>query len=152
MVFNLKGLFHPACLARVVPWFAFVVAIFMGHENGDKQRLAKRRHVQGMLDETDPLILVKRGTNLACAELRSNNETLQQFLAVQQVKFVHIHQGKTPERQVFAHCRIATVLKFSYIVVLTKQHWKKRKKMGVKNNTPMHTLLQNENQFLENGQ
>ena len=27
----------------------------MGHENGGKQRLAKKRHVQGMLDETDPL-------------------------------------------------------------------------------------------------
>ena len=54
--FTLQGLFHPACLARVVSWFAFVVAIFMAHENGDKQRLAKRRHVQGMLDETDPLI------------------------------------------------------------------------------------------------
>ena len=51
----LKGLFHPAFLARVVSWFPFVVAIFMGHENGGKQRLAKRRHVQGMLDETDPL-------------------------------------------------------------------------------------------------
>ena len=53
----LKGLFHPACLASVVSWFAFVVAIFMAHENGDKQRPAKRRHVQGMLDETDPLSL-----------------------------------------------------------------------------------------------
>ena len=53
---DLKGLFHPACRARVVSWFAFVVAIFMGHENGDKQRLAKRRHVQGMLDKTDPLM------------------------------------------------------------------------------------------------
>ena len=52
---QLKGLFHPACLARVVSWFAFVVAIFMAHENGDKQRPTKRRHVQGMLDETDPL-------------------------------------------------------------------------------------------------
>ena len=51
----LKGLFHPACLARL-SLFAFVVAIFMGHENGDKQRPAKRRHVQGMLDETGPLI------------------------------------------------------------------------------------------------
>ena len=51
----LKGLFHPACLARVVSWFAFVVAIFMAHENGDRQRPAKRRHMQGMLDETDPL-------------------------------------------------------------------------------------------------
>ena len=27
----------------------------MAHENGDKQRLAKIRHVQGMLDETDSL-------------------------------------------------------------------------------------------------
>ena len=53
---NLKGLFHPACLARVDSWFAFVAAIFMGHENGDKQRATKSRHVQGMLDETDPLI------------------------------------------------------------------------------------------------
>ena len=26
-------------------------------ENGNKQMLAKRRHVQGMLDETDPLTL-----------------------------------------------------------------------------------------------
>ena len=51
----LKGLFHPACLARVDSWFAFVAAIFMGHENGDEQRATKSRHVQGMLDETDPL-------------------------------------------------------------------------------------------------
>ena len=27
----------------------------MAHENGIKQRSAKRRYVQGMLDETDPL-------------------------------------------------------------------------------------------------
>ena len=27
----------------------------MGHENGDEQRPVKRRHVQGMLDETGPL-------------------------------------------------------------------------------------------------
>ena len=53
--FCLKGLFHPAFLARAVSWLAFVVAIFMAHENGDKQRPAKRRHVQEMLDETDPL-------------------------------------------------------------------------------------------------
>ena len=52
---SLKGLFHRACLARVVSWFAFVVAIFMGHENGDKQRATKSRHMQGMLDETGPL-------------------------------------------------------------------------------------------------
>ena len=37
-----KGLFYPACLARVVYLFAFVAANFMGHENGDKQRQAKR--------------------------------------------------------------------------------------------------------------
>ena len=41
-LFALKGLFHPAFLAHVVSWFPFVVAIFMGHENGGKQRLAKR--------------------------------------------------------------------------------------------------------------
>ena len=29
----------------------------MGHENGGKQKPTKRRHVQGMLDETDPLTL-----------------------------------------------------------------------------------------------
>ena len=27
----------------------------MAHESGDKQRPAKRRHVQGMLDEKEPL-------------------------------------------------------------------------------------------------
>ena len=57
MLLKLKGLFHPACLARVISWFALVVTIFMDHENGDKQRLAKRQHVQGMLDERDPLKL-----------------------------------------------------------------------------------------------
>ena len=56
---HLTGLFHPACLAYVVSWFAFVVAIFMAHENGKKQRPTKRRFVdkgqQGKLDETDCL-------------------------------------------------------------------------------------------------
>ena len=33
----------------------------MAHENGDKQRPAKRRHVQGMLDETEPLKFVNNG-------------------------------------------------------------------------------------------
>ena len=56
---HLKGLFHPACLARVVSWFAFVDAIFMAYENGHKQRPVKRQHVQGMLDETDPLTFSK---------------------------------------------------------------------------------------------
>ena len=28
----LKGLFHPACLAHVVTWFAFVIAIFMVYD------------------------------------------------------------------------------------------------------------------------
>ena len=27
----------------------------MAHENGDKQKATKSQHVQGMLDETDPL-------------------------------------------------------------------------------------------------
>ena len=56
---SLKDLFHPACLACVVSWFAFVVAIFMGHENGDKQRATKTQHVQGMLDETGSLMIFK---------------------------------------------------------------------------------------------
>ena len=49
----LNRLFHPACLALVVSWFVFVVKIFMGHDHGEKQRSTKRRHVEGMLDETD---------------------------------------------------------------------------------------------------
>ena len=53
----LKGLFHPACFARVICWFAFVLPIFMGHENGDNKNPTKRRHVQGILDETDLLIV-----------------------------------------------------------------------------------------------
>ena len=32
----------------------------MAHENGDEQRQTKSRHVQGMLDETDPLIAARR--------------------------------------------------------------------------------------------
>ena len=39
---TLKGLFHPAYIARVVSWFALVVAICMAQENGDKQRPTKR--------------------------------------------------------------------------------------------------------------
>ena len=31
----------------------------MAHENGDEQRQTKSRHVQGMLDETDPLTISK---------------------------------------------------------------------------------------------
>ena len=38
---ELKGLFHPGCLARVVSLFASVAAIFMVHENGDEERQAK---------------------------------------------------------------------------------------------------------------
>ena len=34
---HLKGLFHPAFLARVVSSIAFVVTIFMGHGNGDNK-------------------------------------------------------------------------------------------------------------------
>ena len=32
---RLKGLFYPACLARIVSWLAFVAVIFMAHKNGD---------------------------------------------------------------------------------------------------------------------
>lgn len=34
---SLKGLFHPAYLARVVSCLAFAVAIVMGNENGDSK-------------------------------------------------------------------------------------------------------------------
>ena len=34
---TLKGLCHPAFLARVISWLAFVFTIFMGHENGDNK-------------------------------------------------------------------------------------------------------------------
>ena len=51
----LGGLFRPACLARVVSWFAIVVAIFMAHESGDKRGPAGGRRVRGVLDEADPL-------------------------------------------------------------------------------------------------
>ena len=32
LICELKGLFHPGCLARVVSLFASVAAIFMAHE------------------------------------------------------------------------------------------------------------------------
>ena len=34
---DLKALIQPAYLARVAPWLAFVVAIFMDHENEDNK-------------------------------------------------------------------------------------------------------------------
>ena len=52
---HLKDLCHPACITRVISWFAFIVTIFMAHKNGDKQWPAKRRHVPGILDEIDLL-------------------------------------------------------------------------------------------------
>ena len=33
IAFTFKCLFHPASLKRVVSWLAFVIAIFMAHEN-----------------------------------------------------------------------------------------------------------------------
>ena len=49
LVAKISVLFYPPCLAHAVSWFAFVVTIF-------KHRQTKRRHVQGMLDETDSLM------------------------------------------------------------------------------------------------
>ena len=48
-----------SCIPRTCRLFGWplFVAIFMTHENGDKQRQSKRRQVEGMLDETDPLSL-----------------------------------------------------------------------------------------------
>ena len=46
------------------------VAIFIGHENGDKQGPNERRHMQGMLDETDPLTVyhpkMKKAKTVGC--------------------------------------------------------------------------------------
>ena len=39
----LKDLFHPASFACAVSWFAFIVAIFMGHGNGDDKGQPKDR-------------------------------------------------------------------------------------------------------------
>ena len=46
-MFDNEGLCHPACLARVVSWFAFVAAIFMAHEMvtaKDKQGTTRARN------------------------------------------------------------------------------------------------------------
>ena len=48
----LKGLFHPAFFARVVFWLALVCHEFHCPSKWGQQRQSKRRHVQGMLDET----------------------------------------------------------------------------------------------------
>ena len=37
----LKGLFHPAFLAGVISWLAFVVAIYTAHENGENKGQAR---------------------------------------------------------------------------------------------------------------
>ena len=50
---------------------------FMAHENGDKQRPTKRRHVQGMLDETDPFNLLKFKVNFpvgCCCKIFDSEE------------------------------------------------------------------------------
>ena len=38
---SLKDLFHPACLARIVSWFAFGFVSFMAHENGGRKGHSK---------------------------------------------------------------------------------------------------------------
>ena len=35
ILFHLKALIQPSCLACVISWLAFVVVVFMGHENGE---------------------------------------------------------------------------------------------------------------------
>ena len=57
------------------PGSGFSVMPFMGHENGGKQRLAKRRHVQGMLDETDPLSLIHTWSFGFLSSCRKNQTT-----------------------------------------------------------------------------
>ena len=57
IVTSLKVCFHPAFLALVISWLAFVRRHFRGPRKWRQQRQTKRRHVQGMLDERDPLRL-----------------------------------------------------------------------------------------------
>ena len=50
-VSTLKALIQPACFAGVISWLAFVVAIFMAHENGDNkasQEATGARHSGGI--------------------------------------------------------------------------------------------------------
>ena len=68
MLSPLKGLFHPAFLACAVSLLAFVVAIFVAHESGDSKS-QPRRHMQCMLDETDPLTLINLSTSFVEIEI-----------------------------------------------------------------------------------
>ena len=53
MPVTLKDMFHPACRAPVsLGWPLFIA---MAMKMAAKQRPTKRRHVQGMLGEIDPL-------------------------------------------------------------------------------------------------
>ena len=54
----------------------------MGHENGGKQRLAKRRYVQGMLDETDPLKQTSRNSEYSLFDNFKKPPALVQILSI----------------------------------------------------------------------
>ena len=43
---KLKALIQPACFAGAISWLAFVVAIFMGHENGDNKVNQEATHAR----------------------------------------------------------------------------------------------------------
>ena len=55
----------------------------MGHENGDKQRETKSRHVQGMLDETEPL----RNT-------KGNSWMKVEYIQLLKLRFQFVETGK----------------------------------------------------------
>ena len=115
---HLNGLFHPACLARVTSWFAFVFVIFIGHENGDKQRPVKGRHVQRMLDETDPLELStpKGRCSIVVWSLCINRNT-EKHLFDRCEEFVHNLQHRKTSIHIYS-----IDVKGVYIICNTEKH------------------------------
>ena len=55
MCFSFISRWTRAFLAHVFSWLAFVVTIFMGHEMATTKANQEPTHVQGILDERDPL-------------------------------------------------------------------------------------------------
>ena len=51
---SLKGLFRRASLAHAIPWLAFVVVIFMGHEMMTTKASLEILFAKSLLVETDP--------------------------------------------------------------------------------------------------
>ena len=96
-------MFHPACFAHVHSWIGLVVAIFMGHENGDKQRPTKRQQMHGLLDKTAGPKPTKAGpesamfalgvTNQNFARIKPSKTTSATTVVGTYIKFMHYARG-----------------------------------------------------------